>query len=351
METIKRFLANPIVSGVLGLLVGIFIGLIILGWWLIPVKWTDAAPADLRSDAQVAYLRACIDAYGYNGDAARAKDCYDSLGAGAGSALKEIVDNPATQNSQMIAAFGSIALNQGPPPAEGTPQVGAAPTAVEQPAPGSTVFPLTNEQSGQNTAKGGLPSWFTFLCVGILILLAIVAGVMLLNRFGFLKLGGTTKTPKEESKDQTEPAEYTNLDEPPISQNVSSYSLGDDLFDDVFSIEADGQFLGEYGVAIADATGVGGPKKVSAFEVWLFDKNHIPTTTKVLMSEQSYNDASRREKLKTKGEPVLADPNQPVVLETNNLRLIARIVRQEYSEGAAGSYFQSFVLDLKVWPR
>jgi len=56
---------------------------------------------------------------------------------------------------------------------------------------------------------------------------------------------------------------------------VSSYSLGDDLFDDVFSIEADGQFLGEYGVAIADATGVGGPKKVSAFEVWLFDKNHI----------------------------------------------------------------------------
>jgi len=351
METIKRFLANPIVSGVIGLLVGIFIGLVILGWWLFPVKWSDAAPVDLRPDAQVALLRTCIDAYGYNGDAARAVECYDSLGAGAGPALKEIVDNPATQNPQMIAAFGSIALNQGAPLAEGTPQVGAAPTAVEGPVAGATAFPLTNEPSGQAASKGGLPSWFTLLCVGVLILVAIIVGVILLNRFGILKLGGTTKTSKEGEKDQAEPVNYVDQDEPPISQNVSSYKLGDDLFDDVFSIEADGQFLGEYGVAIADSTGVGGPKKVSAFEVWLFDKNHIPTTTKVLMSEQSFNDPSRREKLKTKGEPVLADPNQPVILETNNLRLVARIVRREYSEGAVGSYFQSFVLDLKVWPR
>jgi hypothetical protein len=41
---------------------------------------------------------------------------------------------------------------------------------------------------------------------------------------------------------------------------------------------------GECGVGISETIGVGDPKKVTAFEVWLFDKNDIQTVTKVLMS-------------------------------------------------------------------
>ena len=131
--------------------------------------------------------------------------------------------------------------------------------------------------------------------------------------------------------------ETLSLDEiPPISQNVATYKYGDDLFDEVNSIEANGDFLGEYGVAIADATGVGGPKKVSAFEVWLFDKGDIPTTTKVLMIPQAFEDSAKREKLKTKGEPVLADLNRPVDLQTKNLHLRAQIVSMDPAQGAAG---------------
>ena len=79
-----------------------------------------------------------------------------------------------------------------------------------------------------------------------------------------------------------------------IAQFMTSYNLGDDLYDDTFSIDAtNGEFLGECGAGISDTIGVGDPKKISAFEVWLFDKNDIQTVTKVIMSSAVYNDHQR----------------------------------------------------------
>lgn len=357
MNTIKRLIANPWVAGGLGLVIGIFIGLVILGWWLMPVRWTDAAPADLRADAKVDYLRACIDAYGYNGDTARAKACYDSLGEDAAAALQEIVKNPNAQDPKLVAAYGSLALAGGEiPPAAGQPQVGSLPVSTEQagtlaagmPEAGATVAPVTQENQGEGEAKKGTPTWLTLICAGGLLILGAIAVYALLNRFGVIKTSGP-RSGEADSKGQ--PGEYEDNPDniPPISRNLASYKLGNDLFDEVFSIEVEGDFLGEYGVAIADFTGVGGPKKVSAFEVWLFDKNHIPTTTVVLMSDQAFSDSGKRAKLEAKGKTLLAEQNQPVTVETPSLRLIARIVDMSINQGAAGSYFERFVLDLKVW--
>jgi hypothetical protein len=363
MDTIKRLFSNPIVTGVVGLIVGLFIGLVILGWWLFPVQWSNAAPADLRADAQVTYLRSCIDAYGYNGDAARAKACYDSLGEGANAALQEIVSNPTTQNPQMIAAFANLALGQGEASAASgqSPSGSTYPEVVNQAEqvypgavssaatvyPGAEAFDLPKGSTEQPTAKGGFPSWLTLLCVVGLIGIAIVALLFLLNKLHILNLGWFNKS-EPAAKDGEAPGDY-DLEGQQISQNISSYKLGDDLFDDVYSIESDGDFLGEYGVAIADSSGVGGPKRVSAFELWLFDKNHIPTTTLVLMSEQAYNDPVKRQKLETKGAPVMISLNQPVLLETNNLRLVAKATQLEYGQGPSGSYFERFVLDLRIY--
>jgi len=344
METIKRLFANPIVTGVLGLLVGVFIGLVILGWWLFPVQWSDASPSDLRADAKVTYLRTCIDAFGYNGDAARATACYDSLGADAAQALDEIVKNPATQDPKLVAAFGTIVLAQAP----GEAAVPAQPGGEGQPKAGETVMPLPTQSGEAAPAKSGAPAWVSTICVIGLILAGLVALLALLNRFGILKLGNFLK-PAAEDKAAPVTDDESQDSAPPISRNIASYQLGNDLFDEVYSIEDQGDFLGEYGVAIADFGGVGGPKKVSAFEVWLFDKNHIPTTTKVLMSEQAYADGSKRQKLEAKGETLLAEPGRPVVIDTNSLHLVARIVDMAYGQGASGSYFERFVLELKVW--
>ena len=118
-------------------------------------------------------------------------------------------------------------------------------------------------------------------------------------------------------------------------QFMASYKAGDDLFDDSFSIDSpSGEFLGECGVGISETIGVGVPKKVTAFEVWLFDKNDIQTVTKVLMSAHAFNDPAIRQKLEAKGEPFQANSGGQTILETATLRLVARVVDMAYGQGA-----------------
>jgi hypothetical protein len=140
----------------------------------------------------------------------------------------------------------------------------------------------------------------------------------------------------------------------PMAQFMASYKAGDDLFDDSFSIDSpSGEFLGECGVGISETIGIGVPKKVTAFEVWLFDKNDIQTVTKVLMSAHAFNDPTIRQKLEAKGEPFQANSGGQTVLETATLRLVARVVDMAYGQGALpeSSYFDSLVLELAIWQK
>ena len=146
----------------------------------------------------------------------------------------------------------------------------------------------------------------------------------------------------------------TDVEEPPVVQFMTTYMLGDDLYDDSFSIDAPtGEFLGECGVGISETIGVGDPKKVTAFEVWLFDKNDIQTVTKVLMSNHAFNDPNIRQRLLAKGEPQLVEPGKRILLETASLQMEARIVDASYGGGAmpTNSYFDRLTLELAVWPK
>ena len=141
------------------------------------------------------------------------------------------------------------------------------------------------------------------------------------------------------------------MDRPPLATFRTTYTLGDNLYDDSFSIESgNGDFLGECGVGIGDLIGVGDPKKVSAFEVWLFDKNDIQTVTKVLMSRYTFQDEATRNRMAAKGDPILGEPGAVVVLETASLQVEARIVDQSYGGGAlpAESFFERMTIELRA---
>lgn len=160
-----------------------------------------------------------------------------------------------------------------------------------------------------------------------------------------------------------EPAPVTKVVEPspsvvpgagPVAHFMTTYVIGDDLYDDSFSIDAkNGSFLGECGVGISDSIGVGDPKKVTAFEVWLFDKNDIQTVTKVLMSAHAMNDAGIKQRLASKGDPVMVEAGQQLLLETATLQLEARVIEMVYGQGALppGSFFQRMTLELSVWQK
>ncbi|MBN1313027.1 MAG: hypothetical protein JXB30_16565 [Anaerolineae bacterium] len=143
--------------------------------------------------------------------------------------------------------------------------------------------------------------------------------------------------------------------DPPIVQFMTTYLHGDDLYDDSFSIETpSGEFLGETGVGISETIGAGSDvKKVTAFEVWLFDKNDVRTVTNVLMSEHAFNDDALRSKLQTKGEAILAQPGDKLILETATLRVQARVVDLAYGSGPLppDSFFERITIELAAWKR
>jgi hypothetical protein len=152
----------------------------------------------------------------------------------------------------------------------------------------------------------------------------------------------------------TEKTDYAKVGETPLVQFMTTYLIGDDLFDDSFSVETpSGEFLGETGVGISETIGVGEPKRVTAFEVWLFDKNDIRTVTKVLMSDHAFNDEALKAKLAPKGEAVVAKPGQALTLETAALRVVARVVDLAYGSGPLppNSFFERITIELAAWKR
>ena len=140
-------------------------------------------------------------------------------------------------------------------------------------------------------------------------------------------------------------------DPTPLAGFQTTYLRGDDNFDKSFIIEnANGDFLGECGVSISESIGQGPMRNVTAFEIWLFDKNDTHTVTKVIMSEHAYNDEGFRAKLATRGEPMLAQFDETIALETNSLIINAEVTEIEYSdENPDRSTFERFTVELSAW--
>jgi len=327
---LKNLLKNTTVAIVTGAILGLSIGLLI-GYVLWPVQWTDMTPVVLRADLQRDYLRMTIDSYNRTGDPNVAMERWNNLGEAANTTYQTLLTEPGYLNPADIQTFGGLVQSvQGAPipPADGTG------TEV----PGST---LTSP-----------------LLIASAVVLLLVLGVSAYYVSRLLRRGSGAVTPVMQGAEISRQVEKTNYQSlgiaSPITQIVTTYMHGDDLYDESSAINsAGGEFLGEYGVGISDIVGVGTPKKVAALEIWLFDKNDIKTATKVLMSEHAYNDPTIRARLEPKGELVVVKPQEEVLLETATLQLLAKVVDVEYGKSAMpqNSYFEQLVIELAVWPR
>jgi len=354
MDAIREQLKKPLVIGIVAFVVGVIIGLVVLGWGPLKVQYYDAAPTNLRADLQEDYLRMAIDSYAQTGDFLTAKKRWDYLGSAAPDMLAKIQANPQQEKPEAISAFRNVVQATA---LAGTPGTPAAPTvpAATQAGPVLTGTPAATPAATPTQGRSILGTLLPIMCVLTLLLLAAL-GVVLLLRSRSKPAG--PPTPAQQAQEAAHSAQYTDYqttgEEPPMAQFMASYKLGDDLFDDSFSIDSPGgEFLGECGVGISETIGVGDPKKVTAFEVWLFDKNDIQTVTKVLMSAHAFIDDTIRQRLAAKGEPVQSTPGCQVVLETATLQLVARVVDMAYGEGALPeeSFFDNMIIELAVWQK
>lgn len=331
MVVITDLLKRPLVIAVLALIVGLGLGLF-MGWVVWPVQFVDATPAYLRADLQEDYLRMTIDSFRVNGNPNLAVRRWQDLGPNGPTLLKIVQATPNGLDPAVIDAFSNLADQY--PPSSGTGGTASSP-------------------------------WSSAIVTvgGILVLMVLVIGGLYYGRRLFANRMTGEPTAGMQAAEINRQAERTNFEDlglaPPITQTMTTYLLGDDLYDESFSIDTQGgEFLGEYGVGVSETIGVGDPKKVTAFEVWLFekgefDKSENKTSTKVLMSDYAFSDTRIRQRLETKGELVLIQPQAQILLETTRLQLLATVVDLQYGDGNLPnkSHFKQLTLELAIWPK
>jgi hypothetical protein len=336
-QNLPGWAQNPLLMGALGFVVGLIIGLPVLGWWLTPVEFKDADFTYLRADLKQQYLETVATALVTDQDQQKARDRVTQLGTDWQTHLQAAL---TAAQADPIRAQRLATLQQ-----------------VMAAIPGST--PGVTPPAGGGGGFGNLLLPFA----GCLLMMAILIG----GGLWYLRARGSGGAPSASRPAVARP-QVSDLEEmaapvvttaagasapaAAVARFMTTYTLGDDVYDDSFSIDGpDGNFLGECGMGISETIGVGDPKKVTAFEVWLFDKNDIRTVTKVIMSEHAFRDEALKSRLAAKGEPVQAGPGDTVTLETQTLIVTARIVDMAYGGGALppSSYFERMTIELQAF--
>jgi hypothetical protein len=327
MTSLLDLLKRPVIAAVLGVIVGAIVG-VFIGWGT--VQFANTTPAVMRPDLQEDYLRMAIQSFQVDQNPNLAVRRWNDLGSAAGPMFVQIQQNPEGLNPAVITAYGQVI--QAVKGAGAQPPQASAPSGIG----GSTVV---------------------LIAILLLVLVGGAVGLFFLRRL-LRNPAPATISPSMQATELNREASKnkTNFESmgvaPPITQNMTTYVLGDDLYDESFSIDTpSGDFLGEYGVGVSETIGVGDPKKVTALEIWLFDKNDIKTATKVLMSEHAFSDPAIRGRLEAKGELIQVEPQKQVMLETETLQLLATVVDLQYGNGSMPekSYFERVTLELAVW--
>lgn len=348
MNTLRKIFSKSYVVPLIALVVGLILGLVVLGWWLWPVEWVDASPSQLQNEYKRDYLCMTIDSYVRNHDEDLVNKRLSVLGDDAEAYVNMLTPELCKfTSSEELDNFKALKF---------TASTTTSSTNADNTNLAEQAQALDNEQQ-DGTQKSNF--------LGILLTILGIVGVAGVAFYILLKRGkiNLNKQPKpkrvahegfvtEEDELPLTENEGASNKEPALAQFMTTYRLGDDLYDDSFSIDSpSGEFLGECGVGITETIGVGDPKKVNALEVWLFDKNDIQTVTKVLMSAHSFNDAATRQRLATKGETLLVEPGQHFVMETATLQLEARVVDMVYARDAMpeNSHFSRLTLEISVW--
>ncbi len=319
---------------IVALFAGLGVGLL-YAYMINPVEWTNVPPDWMDPTYKKAFVDTTANLYSYS------KNPQDVTNAfiGWSNAYADICAVEAqSPDPGMRARYNEMAR------VLGGQDCSAA--GVTAPTPGETQpLPSGEEAEGGNGA-------ITLLLLLILVVLGFGIVYVLMKRRSVMDdEGPSTYYDMPESG----PISDEDINAVPLARFPSNYTYGRDNFDDSHSIEnTNGDFLGECGIGIAESIGADSPKNVTAFEVWLFDKNDIRTVTKVIMSDHAYFDDALKAKLAPKGEPVLARENEVIVLETAALIINAEIKEMKYGEGGAlppQSYFETFTIELSAWAK
>ncbi|HEY85745.1 MAG TPA: hypothetical protein G4N96_11620 [Chloroflexi bacterium] len=358
--------ASPLKPLIVGLLFGFVVGLVlglVWAWMVQPVTYAGGShPNELSEQYQQTYVQSVSEAYFTTRDLntaaarlalfspqekvallAQTSDTYRAAGRDTeadmvgdlSSSLSQAEGWSADDVSAGLATAGAseaFALKMG--------------QVLEAPDSSSTV-PATVAPSDAQEVTGAKTNWLKVLLITLAVIVVIVIILFLLTRI----------KPKQRPKEHASKAKMEQVVTQdgeamePLRQWVGAYTAGQDSFDESFTVETDdSDFLGECGMGILEGFAAGSPKKVMAFDVWLFDKTDIRTISVPVMSKFAFEDDVFRGKLPPDSNPVLATEGGTFDIETSALLVKAKIEEAAYGDGPPEmSYFTSIKVSLAVY--
>ncbi|MSP11421.1 MAG: hypothetical protein EXR62_00555 [Chloroflexi bacterium] len=357
--------------------VGAAFGLVVLGWWIFPVQWENATPADLSPLARRDYVSAVAESYTANQDTARA--------------LARLSSIDPKQTNQLLQDLAVERESNGLP--QDAQQFRRLATAV-------TNAPARPGQAAGNS--GGPPgSLITLLVLAVLAVIIVgigTRGQKLLSSSNLPFGKGRHATPPvaagdidEENLDVSNPApslrnrfsattrplpsgsasEFAATElfrgpqaapqdagpakrgSPPATQTfIAQFELGMDNYKESFVIDdTRGEPVIECGLSRAAIVGDTPPDHPTAMKLWLYEKDDVRTTSMMILSEYAYyQDQNLRSQLTSRGDAKLAEPNKLMILETKSYRLQATILDMAYGQDesvAPHSFFERLVIELR----
>lgn len=325
---------RSILTIAIAFVVGLILGWVVLGWWLFPVQWTGALLQDLQPADKKLVIETEAEAYALTQDNGQAVERLSALGT------QQEVAELSAEVVQEATASGDVLT------ADRVKQM-AANIGLVLPDLTASVAPTPAASAEQEEEKGGsmLPT-----LLGLLLLaggIALAAWLLLRRRSpeadasepaapaaGYAATTAASPDLSGANRPQPVAAGYGG-DQAIVHEFTPTFHQGDIEYDQSYDIDAaDGSYLGECGLTMSELVG-GDPNRVTALEVWLFDKSDIRTVTKVLMTDFAYGNQALRDKLSSKGDALLLSPDMGFVLDAQTLRLMGKVVAIEYDDTAA----------------
>ena len=361
-----RLIRQLSVGIIIGLVLGVAIGLLI-GWVLWPIEYEQAYTYQLVDEEKQQYVAAVVDSYSLTGQVDVAQQRLDTWTteekvSELARLFAEYQVQGKTQEAQQVAALAAelqrvegwdpevvgdatneianqYAQQGSPDKAQSVSLFASALATTAPPAVAASTTPPPSPED-QTTPAGSLR--VLALCAVLLLVGGLIVLLLVLSR--------QRRVGERAAVVEVEP-EWTGTGPPPLLHKTSSYAIGMDNFDESFAIETeDDEWLGECGMGISESLEDSTPRRVTAFEVWLFDKPNTRTVTKVLISDFVDNNEALRNRLSTRGDPVLATPGGTFTLETPALIVKAEVLEMEYGDDApALGYFNKLKVSLTAF--
>lgn len=208
---------SPLLRYLLVFGVGALIGLVLFGWILFPVRWTQTLPSDLRGDAQEDYLRMVADAYAANGDLP--------------TAIKRLEYWTPETSAELYDRLAQKVVAQGDPATADRLRAVAEDTNLIRlhdatlPPPTGTVTP--SPENGQLTRRASSLSLFLYLFAALIILglLVVVARSLRVPLLASRQRQAQSKSPNASTTARPRPATPPPAPAPASAQVADRYSV------------------------------------------------------------------------------------------------------------------------------